>query len=608
MNDSENIAIGVSAMNPAATGLPRATVGRDVTLSFLMLRFLAGVLLVSSPLAAQTWNQWGGGPRHTGSIAVYGQSLREQMADIVYDPFVPQERAETSSGFLRVHYQTPLSDGKEVFMEVKGGTYSGRGVWATQTWNIRKFEWDQEELVTRWTAESDWKPVPPGSTGFEPVFHGAIANGFVYMPASGGTVLELDRATGAIRRRLGQFGATLNPTIYLTGPISVADNGTIYYNTLRVPSTNSWSGDHLGAWLVKIAPDGVASRVSYQALVPNAPAPNAQCTAAFAGTQLPWPPSPNAVAPTVVCGSQRAGLNVAPAIGADGTIYTASRAHLNSRWGWLVAVNPDLTPKWAMSLRNRFDDGCNVLLPPNGTPGGCRAGATTGIDPSDNQPGSGAINDDSTASPVIAPDGAIYLGTYSRYNHSQGHIVRVSATGSFLSAYPFGWDVTPALWEHDGTFSIVTKENRYEELGTYCGDPTWCPVVRIPGDEEGYYITQLTPDLNVDWKFRSTNTLSCERQPDGSMTCIDDHDDGFEWCVNALAVDARGVVYVNSEDGNLYAINQGGTQRDRLFLQLALGAAYTPLSLGADGKIYTQNAGHLFAVGSNAPRRRAVKK
>jgi outer membrane protein assembly factor BamB len=184
--------------------------------------------------------------------------------------------------------------------------------------------------------------------------------------------------------------------------------------------------------------------------------------------------------------------------------------------------------------------------------------------------------------------------------------VRFSATGEFLAAYPFGWDVTPALWEHDGTFSLVTKENRYAEVGTYCGNPTWCPEARVPGDDEGYYITQLSPQLNAEWKFKSTNTLSCARQPDGSLVCVDDHPEGFEWCVNALAVDARGIVYVNSEDGHLYAIDQGGTLRDRLFLQLALGAAYTPLSLGTDGKIYTQNAGHLFAVGSTAPRRRAV--
>jgi len=65
-------------------------------------------------------------------------------------------------------------------------------------------------------------------------------------------------------------------------------------------------------------------------------------------------------------------------------------------------------------------------------------------------------------------------------------------------------------------------------------------------------------------------------------------------------------VYVESEDGHAYVIPPGHTGVfdmntpgvQRLFLQLSLGAAYTPLSIGADGKIYTQNAGHLFVLGS----------
>jgi hypothetical protein len=38
--------------------------------------------------------------------------------------------------------------------------------------------------------------------------------------------------------------------------------------------------------------------------------------------------------------------------------------------------------------------------------------------------------------------------------------------------------------------------------------------------------------------------------------------------------------------------------RDSLFLQQAIGAAYTPLSLGPDGKVYAQNDGHLFVIGN----------
>ncbi len=72
---------------------------------------------------------------------------------------------------------------------------------------------------------------------------------------------------------------------------------------------------------------------------------------------------------------------------------------------------------------------------------------------------------------------------------------------------------------------------------------------------------------------------------------------GFEWCINAPVVDSNGVVYANSEDGNIYAIGQGGNLKSNLFLDLALGAAYTPLAIGPDGRVYTENKGTLFVVG-----------
>lgn len=571
------------------------------------MRYLGTLLLslavVSAAVAQESWSQWAGGPHHNGSLPVTAHRFAKLLANIVVDPFASEARAE-AGGALLVHYQTPLSDGRDVFMEVKSGTYTSFRTWETQTWNVRKFHWDDGELVAQWTAESDWDPVPwtTGAPRFEPVFHAALTKKFVYMPGTGGTVLEVDRRTGTVTRRLGQFGESLDPRTYVTSPITIDAKGNLYFNVLKLAPQNPWTSDVVDAWLVKVQPDGTSSRASYSTLVPNAPA---TCTGEFRSSTLPWPPAPDAVPDSIPCGSQRPGLNVAPAVADDGTIYTVSRGHLASRWAWLIAVNPDLSLKWASSLRNRLHDGCNVLIPPNGSPGGCRPGATTGVDPADNQPGSGAVNDNATSSPVVAPDGSIYYGAYTRYNHSQGHLMRFSASGEFLDAYPFGWDVTPAIWEHDGTFSLITKENRYVGVGSYCGG---CAPDRIPTEPEGYYITQLSPDLEREWQFKATNTESCERLEDGTVECVDNHAETFEWCVNSLAVDRRGVVYVNSEDGHLYAIDQGGTVRERIFLQLALGAAYTPLSLGVDGRVYTQNAGRLFVVGLDTVKRRAVRK
>jgi outer membrane protein assembly factor BamB len=119
-----------------------------------------------------------------------------------------------------------------------------------------------------------------------------------------------------------------------------------------------------------------------------------------------------------------------------------------------------------------------------------------------------------------------------------------------------------------------------------------------PASPEAYYITQLSPAMTAQWQFQNTNTESCSRNADGSLTCTSTNPNGFEWCVNAPAIDSNGVVYANSEDGNLYAIGQGGGMLAKIFQQLALGAAYTPASIGGDGRIYTQNDGHLFVVGN----------
>jgi hypothetical protein len=558
-----------------------------------------------------TWPQWGHDSSHTGSIDVIGQNPRRILADVIYDPFVEQEKESGLEIFgesaLFVHYQTPLVDGNDVFMEFKTGTYTDLTTWETQTWNQRKLSWQNGQLNQAWNFETDWKPVPFGGPVWEPVYHAALSGNFVFDPGFGGTVYKLNQSNGNVIARYNPFGNSIDPNTFVTGPLTADSDGNIYYNAIKLDPNDPWGTDVVDAWLVKIAKNGHISKVSFSTLIPGAPAATDQCSVQFPASQLPWPPSPDAVPPTTDCGSQRPGINVAPAVGPDGTIYTISRTHFATRYGYLVAVDDDLNPKWAASLRGHLHDGCGVpvsqggQLPPNGAPGGCRDGAHLGVDPGTNEPGPGRVIDDSTSSPVVAPDGSVFYGAYTLYNYAQGHMMHFDRHGNFLNAFEFGWDITPAIYQHDGTYSVVQKNNHYGG-GSYCGDDNFCPPDRNDqnsnGYPEAYFVTSLSPHLNEEWSFQNTNTLSCTRQPDGTVTCVSDHPRGFEWCVNAPAVDALGIVYANSEDGNLFVIRPNGNLKTKIFQQLAIGAAYTPASLGADGKIYSQNDGHLYVVGN----------
>ena len=420
-------------------------------------------------------------------------------------------------------------------------------------------------------------------------------------------------------KRINPFGTTINPNTFTASPISADSSGNLYYNVVQVTQNNitGFTGDDVvGSWLVKVTPSDVVTKVSYSTLFSQAqikgeaPMPaNGRCKASFSDTQLPWPPQPNSNPSTTPCGSERAAWNIAPAIAPDGTIYTIAKAHLVTRYNYLVAVNSNMTGKWAASFRNRLNDGCGVSFP-IGNPGG--AGANGGC--SSRSAPSALIRQPTNrlrrACWMIRhprrrslPMAAFSMALTPPYNWAQGHMLHFSANGDFLNSFDFGWDNTPAIYPHGGTYSVVFKNNHYggAGFGDYCVDPNWCPERSNPNASflgpEQYFVSQFDPNLNIEWSFQNTNTQSCTRNPDGTITCVSDHPNGFEWCVNAAVVDANGVVYANSEDGNLYAIGQGGTLIQNIFQQLAIGAAYTPASMDGSGRIYSQNDGHLFVVG-----------
>jgi hypothetical protein len=542
------------------------------------------------------WPQWGSDPAHTGQACKGTRRLEHIAAHRTFDPFTEEEKADATifrgEADLLTHYQSPLLVGNDVYMEFKTGQYTsctedpvncGPFGWNSQVWTEKKLHWHGGELVDDWTFTSDWKPEPGRLAAWEPVFHAVVAGRYLYVPGFAGSLHKLDRDTGQELATIALPGG--DAQTFVAGGLAADRHGNVYYNALALDPVNPFFPPR-GSWLVKVHADDRVQLASFPAIAVGAPAASDLCLGQFARTQLPWPPAPDAVPPSFPCGPQRPPLNVTPAIGDDGTVVTISTAANNPRYMFVVAVTSDLAPKWATSLRDFLDDGCGTTVPIDAPPGTtdpallghCRIGTNPGVEPATNQRPAGIANDQDSASPVVLPDGAVLYGAFTGYNGFRGHLFKLDSDGHKVAAYDFGWDVTPAVYRHDGTYSIVIKDNHYLD---------------------GLFdISQLDRNLNIEWSFRATNQLNCHRDPGGNVTCVDDgeHPTGFEWCVNAPAVDDDGNVYANSEDGWVYKLGQGGVLRDRLFLLESLGAAYTPISLDHKGRLFSLNGGDLFVI------------
>jgi hypothetical protein len=217
--------------------------------------------------------------------------------------------------------------------------------------------------------------------------------------------------------------------------------------------------------------------------------------------------------------------------------------------------------KFATSMQGLVHDGCGVHRE-NSPEGDVPCSATfsaIGVDPNTNRAPALVVADLSSSSPTALPDGGVLYGALDPYNFSRGHLVKLDRHGSFTGAYSFGWDSTPAIYRHGGTYSIVMKDNHYASDGPF-------------------FMTQLSKDLEIEWQFPNPNTR--------------------EWCANAPAIDRDGNVVVDAEDGFVYVIGQGGIQRSSTFLNQALGAAYTPAAIDSRGRIYALNNGELSIRGN----------
>ncbi len=282
--------------------------------------------------------------------------------------------------------------------------------------------------------------------------------------------------------------------------------------------------------------------------------------------------STNFVAASALSGgdSDQVTMNCAPALSNDGKlVYVTTRDGNGS--GYLVSFNAaTLAPVSKVRLKDPRSGNDSRLL------------------------------SDGTASPMVAPDGAVFIGVIERpFASSKGWMLQFNA-GLTQEKTPgaFGWDDTPSLvpvrmvpaYHGSSSYLLMTKYNNYASLG---GDGVNRIAILDPNDtqtdartgatvmKEVMTIAGVTPDAEF-----------INRYPNAVR----------EWCINTAVVDpATGSVLVNSEDGKLYRWRlMTNTFTEQITLTQGIGEAYTPTLIGRDGKVYAINNATLFAVGAAA--------
>jgi hypothetical protein len=268
--------------------------------------------------------------------------------------------------------------------------------------------------------------------------------------------------------------------------------------------------------------------------------------------------------------------NVAPALSNDGnTLYVVVRASGDSARGYLLGLDPTtLKTKYSVLLRD---------------PRNTSVGAV--------------INDNGTASPMVAPDGDVYFGVLVSNNGSRGFLLRFSGDLSVTKTPgAFGWDYTPGIVpassvpSYTGTSSylLFCKYNNYPNLSD--GDGVNRVALLDPN------ATQIDPHSTASGLVEMREVLTViGPTPDVGADPMMFPLAVREWCINAPAVNpATNSVFFTSEDGRSYRWNLVTNTLDQnVILNPGIGQPYVPTVIGPDGTVYTLNGGTLFAMGNN---------
>lgn len=396
-----------------------------------------------------------------------------------------------------------------------------------------------------WQAATDYTtPASSWTPSFSPVL---TPQGRLYLPGAGGTIYYIDNPDSASRPQVNQL-AFYGLSTYAAAPATF--NRFVQIST---PITSDSAGDiYFGFIVTGNTGAGLQSGL-------------ARISASGQGT---WVAATTMANDAHVVSIQ---YNSAPALSNDErTLYVAVNQGDSS--GYLLALD---STTLAQRARGRLFDPKSGLV--------------------------AKLLNISTASPVVGPDGDVYIGVNENpfpENNDRGWLLHFSGDLSQTKTPgAFGWDDTPSIvpasmvpsYHGSSAYLLMAKYNNYGGIGTGNGQNRI--AILDPNSE-----TEVDPVTGVTVMNPALSILG--QTPDS------EHPGGVrEWCINAAAVDpATGCVLVNSEDGTLYRWNLStNTFTQQMHLAPPTGEAYTPTIIGGDGTVYAINDATLWAVASNAP-------
>ena len=404
--------------------------------------------------------------------------------------------------------------------------------------------------VLLWSADTDYV-MPPHN--WAPSYNVSLSStNRVYVPGAGGKLLyrdNADTATGnASWQSLVFYGApaynsaptAFNQSVFINTPVTVDAQGNAYFGFV-VTGTNPGG---LTSGIARIGADGSGS----------------------------WAPAAALSGDATIA---KVAMNSAPAVSNDGqTVYVVVNAAsaatpIGVQYGYLLALNSQtLTVR---SSRSLVDPRTAVVA---------------------------RISDDGTSSPLVGPDGDVFIGVLesAQASHNgRGWLLHFDSTLATLKTPgSFGWDNTPSIvpasmipsYAGGSSYLLLTKYNNY--AGTPSGDGRNRVAVLDPNavqaDPVIASVTVMREVLTI------LGTTPDPAAPAGGVK---------EWCINTAAVDpATRSVLINSEDGYLYRWDLSTNQfTQRIQMNNGVAQSYTPTAIGADGAVYAVNNAALHSVG-----------